>query len=229
MRHRSRRLSSFLAVAALALAGCTQADPAADDAPADADEALVGDADAGDAAAAGDPNDDVVDGVYRGLGVVLPVPAGWALDQGAFLQGVAAAVSDDQDAQLTARAVDINDVTADGVPVDLDSVLEGLRTQVGATPDVDEAITLAGATRAHRLTYLDLPALQDGVPDSSATIVLAEDARGLLGEFVLAASSDIYDEDLEAEFLATAGFDPDSSPPAPLPLPDLEAPEDELG
>jgi hypothetical protein len=167
----------------------------------------------GDTGGLEDPNDLVEDGVFRGVGVVLPVPEGWSLDQTAYAQGVVAAISEDGTQQMSAQAVDGDTLAATGQDVDLELLLDNVR-QLGP-PDVDEAVELTGATEAHRLTYLQLPAQQEGLPDNSATIVLAEDDRGLIGEFTVSAASEDYDSELEDLLLEGAGFDPDSEPRTP--------------
>jgi len=166
-----------------------------------------------------DPNEDVEDGIYRGNGVVLPVPEGWSIDPGALAQGVVAAFPEDGAQQLTARAVDPEQAEGGGdEPIELESLVDGVRQQIGQDADTDEEIELAGADRAYRLTYLDLPGQQEGQPDAGLTLVVAESA-GLLGEFVYSAGSADYDEQIASLLVDEAGFDPDSEVPAPVPAP----------
>lgn len=167
-----------------------------------------------------DPNEDVQDGVYRGNGVVLPVPEGWSIDAAAFQQGVVAAVPEDGAQQLTAQAIDAAQAEAAGAePLEFDTLLDGVREQVDQDAEMDEEVELAGADRAHRLTYLDLPGQQEGQPDSGVTIVLAEGPEQLIGEFVYSAGSEDYDESIASQLVDQAGFDPDSELPAPAPAP----------
>lgn len=173
-----------------------------------------------------DPNEDVEDGLYRGVGVVLPVPEGWTLNQQAFAQGVVAAVSEDQTQQLTARAVDTAAMEASGQDMALDSLVAGVKDSVEQEPEVDEEVELEGADRAHRLTYLDIPGPQEGAPSSSATIVVAEGGDGLVGEFVFSATTDSYDDAVTSQLLDQAGFDPNSEPPAPPQPQQQPAPQD---
>lgn len=242
MRSSWRRGLAIAAVGALALAGCGQdgsndqattedGQGAAPDEPAP-DGGGTEEAPGGAEQELPDPNDDVEDGVYRGNGVVLPVPEGWALDPAAFAQGLVAAVSEDGSQQLSAQAIDTEAAEAAGQELDIDLLLDNVR-QMG-DPEVDEEVELEGAERAHQVTLVDMPGQQEGAPESSATIVLAEDGSGLLAEFVVGAQSDSYDEELESLLLDTAGFDPDSQPPEPVapPAPEggggelEEAPED---
>jgi hypothetical protein len=176
-----------------------------------------------------DPNDDVEDGVYRGNGVVLPVPEGWSIDPGALLQGVVAAIPEDGAQQLTARAVDTDQAEAGGAePIVFDSLVASVRQQVEQDAETDEEIEVVGADRGHRLTYLDLPGQQEGQPDAGITLVLAESAGRLLGEFVYSAASADYDDQIASRLVEEAGFDPDSEVPAPVQTPaPAPAPEGE--
>jgi len=184
-----------------------------------------------------DPNEDVEDGIYRGNGVVLPVPDGWSIDPGALLQGVVAAFPEDGSQQLTARAVDTEQAEAGGAePVEFDGLVDGVRQQLPQDAATDEEIEVVGADRGHRLTYLDLPSQQEGQPDTGITLILAE-SGGLLGEFVYSASAEDYDDQVAALLVEEAGFDPGSEVPAPVqapapsPAPEGEgvAPEDDAG
>lgn len=215
------RLSVPLSVAlvGLLLAGCAggDADPAVED-PGPTATAPEGGAGTTDDLAQGpqgeDPNARVEDGAYRGEGVVLPVPDGFTLDQAAAAQGMVAAVNADGTQQLTAQAVDTDSLGEQGQSLELEALLENVRGQIPQEPAVDEAVEISGAERAHRFTFLGLPPQQEGGLESSVTIVLAEDGDGLLAEFVFAATSDAYEEELADLLLAEAGFDPDSEPPA---------------
>lgn len=226
MRHSYKRGLALTAVAGMLLAGCgdDQAQDAAETPSPEEqtrteqpegeqlDEEALEDL-MGGTEGMEDPNEDIEDGVYRGNGVVLPVPEGWSLNQEAFAQGVVAAVSEDQTQQMTAQAVDTEPMEAAGQEMGLDSLVDGVREQIQQEPEVDEDVELAGADRAHQLTYLDLPAQQGG-PSSSATIVIAEDGSGLIGEFAFSATADSYDEELASLLVEQAGFDPNSEPPA---------------
>lgn len=208
-----------MALAGLFLAGCAGGDagPAVEDTEPNA-SAPEGDAGTTDELAQGpqseDPNARVEDGAYRGEGVVLPVPDGFTIDQSAAAQGMVAAVNADGTQQLTAQAVDTASLEEQGQSLELEALLENVRGQIPQEPEVDEAVEISGAERAHRFTFLGLPPQQEGGLESSVTIVLAEDGDGLLAEFVFAATSDAYDEELADLLLAEAGFDPGSEPPA---------------
>jgi hypothetical protein len=231
------RTTAVAAAAALTLAACGEDndeqalpdDEEAADELEDLDEDALDDM-LGDQEDMEDPNEDVEDGVYAGNGVILPVPDGWSIDPTAFQQGLVAAMSEDGAQQLTAQAIDVAEAEEMGQPMDLDTLLDGVREQVGQDADVDEEVELEGADRAHRLTYTDLPAQQEGAPESSATLILAEDGNGLIGEFAFSAAADQYDSSFEDLLLETAGFDPDSEPPEPMmqqPPPEGEmSPED---
>lgn len=235
MRRSYNRGLALIAVAGMLLAGCgdDQAQEAADTA---SPEAQAGTEQTGTeppgpeqpgTEAMEDPNDDVEDGVYRGNGVVLPVPEGWSLNQQAFAQGIVAAVSEDQTQQMTAQAVDTEAMQAAGQDMGLDSLVDGVRQQIQQEPEVDEDVDLSGAERAHQLTYLELPAQQEGGQTSSATIVIAEDGNGLVGEFAFSATADSYDEEVAKLLVEQAGFDPDSEPPALPQPPQQPAPQDD--
>lgn len=182
-----------------------------------------------------DPNEDVEDGVYRGVGVALPIPEGWSIDPGALQQGVVAAFPEDGSQQLTARAVDTEQAEAEGAePIEFETVLDSVRQQIEQEAETDEQIELVGAQQAYRLTYLDLPGQQEGASDAGLTIMLAESTEGsgrLLGEFVYTAGSADYDDEIVTLLADEAGFDPDSEvpdpvqPPAPTPAPEGEEAE----
>lgn len=242
MRTRFTRTAAMAAAAALALAACgddaddQQAAPEGEDAEGledldeDALDDMMGDQDMDDV---DDPNEDIEDGVYRGNGVILPVPDGWSLDPMAAQQGTMAAVSEEGTSQLVAQAIDIAQMEEMGQPMDLDTILEQQRSSIeeelGLEPDVDEEADLEGAERAHRLTYTDVPGQQEDMPDSTATLVLAEDGDGLLAEFSFSAATEDYDEDVEALLLSEAGFDPDSEPAEPMMPEQQPAPEGDGG
>lgn len=175
----------------------------------------------------GDPNDDVADGVYRGNGVALPIPDGWSIDPAAFQQGVVAVMPENGAQQLTARAIDTEQAEASNAgPMDIESLLDGVRQQIDQDPEADEEVDLVGAEQAHRLTYLQLPAQQEGQPETSATIVIADSGDGLVGEFAYSATVEDYNEDIASDLVDEAGFDPDSEP-AEIPQTPQPAPEGE--
>ncbi len=219
MRRSFTRGLALTAVAGMLLAGCgdDQAqDPAETPTSTDTPTGDATDAPAADGAgteALEDPNEDIEDGVYRGNGVILPVPEGWTLNQQAFAQGIVAAVSEDGSQQMTAQAVQTAEIEAQGQAMDLESLVDGIREQIEQEATIDEDAEVAGADRAHRLTFLDLPARQEGGSESSATIVIAETDE-LVGEFAYSATTDSYDEEVASLLVEQAGFDPDSEPPA---------------
>jgi hypothetical protein len=229
VRQSWKRGLAITAVAALALAGCgdDNGDEPQDETPEEmgdeeALDDLMGDSDMED------PNEDIEDGVYAGSGVLLPVPDGWQLDPQAMSQGIVAAISEDQQQQMSARAIDTAEAEAQGQDMDFDVLLDSVREQLGQDAEVDEEVDFENAERAQRLTYTALPPQQEGMPESDVTIVLAEDGNGLVGEFTFAAPSDEYDEALADQLLAEGGFDPDSEPPE-MPQMQQPAPEGEGG
>ncbi len=135
------------------------------------------------------------------------------------------AVNEDQTQQMSAQAIPMEALEANGQEAGLEPLVDGVLQQIQQEPEVDEEVELTGAERAHRLTFLEVPGQQEGQPDSSATIVYAEDGDGLVAELAYSAPADSYDEALATQMLEQAGFDPDSEPPAlPAPPP---APEGE--
>jgi hypothetical protein len=209
--------SLLIAGAAAALVACgAEDDPAAQapdgqDAAADPDAPFADDPQDLDLP---DPNDQVADGTYRGEGIVLPVPDGWRLDEFAFAQGLVLAMSEDGTEQLAGQAVDTNELPE---PIDFDELVAANRDQFGTDPAEDQQVDLDGAERAHLLRLEDLPAQQEGEPDGTLLLVMAEDGQGRLAVFNYAAPSDDYDDASADLLLASAGFDPDSEPAPPAP------------
>lgn len=210
-------------------------DQAASDAPSDdGSEDPGSDPEGGDDMPDGkaevvDPNDDIEDGVYRGRGADLPVPDGWSINPVAFQQGVVVATAEDGAQQLTAQAIDTEQAeAADAEPLDLEALLDGVRQQVDQDAEADEQIDVIGAEQAHRLTYLQLPAQQEGQPKTSATIVIADGGDGLIGEFTYSALAADHDETIASLPVDQPGFDPDSEP-APLPQAPQPLPEGDGG
>lgn len=216
MRRMPLRLLSMLAAAGLLLAGCSddpdQAATDQTDAQSSEDDGGPEDPTEGDQGTE-DPTDNIDDGVYRGNGVALPVPDGWSIDPTALAQGAVVAVAEDGMRQFTAQAIAAETLEARGQDADFDALVASIRERIPQEAEIDEAIDLTGAARAHRLTYLDLPAQQEGQPATSATVVVAEDGQGLIGEFSFGATTAAYDEELAQTLLTEGGFDPDSEPP----------------
>lgn len=228
MRQSHRRgLIALTAVAGLLLAGCGDSEQAAQEDPTAGETGTEeGAEDPTGAAAPDDPNQDVEDGVYRGNGVLLPVPDGFTLNQQAFAQGIVAAVSEGGTQQMTAQAVDAAQLEGSGQELDLQTLVDGVRQQIDQEPEVDEEVELANAQAAHRLTYLEMPAQQEGAPPSSATILIAESGDGIVGEFAFSAAAEDYDQETAELLLAEAGFDPESEPPE---VPQQQAPAPQQG
>jgi len=167
-----------------------------------------------------DPNDYVTDGVFAANGVVLPAPEGWSFDELAFASGVALALAPEGEEQLAAEAVDPASLPQE---VTFEEVVAANRDTVEQDPVIDEPVDLPGARRAVQLRYVDLPTSEDapeGQPDSTSVLLLvAEREDGVLGVFNYAAASADFDDEIAELLLATAGFDPDSDPAAPVQQP----------
>jgi len=95
-------------------------------------------------------------------------------------------------------------------------VLEANRTQFPVEASVDEQATVEGAERAHLLRFDALPGQQEGAPDTSLLVLLADDGDGRLAVFNYAAPVDGFDDDLATSLVEGVGFDPDSDPTPPL-------------
>jgi len=229
---RPRRITALAAtaLAALVLAACGDggdgADP--DDAAtedtgtdgtgaegrSDGDQQALGDLEDLDLE---DPNELVSDGRFAGNGILLPSPEGWTFDEMAFASGIALATGPEGTQQIAGEAVDPEDLPE---PLTFEDVLAANRETAGQEPEVDEEVELAGAARAQQLRYLDVPSQQEGSPDTSVVLLIAEREDGILGVFNYAAASEDFDDAIADQLLATAGFDPDSDPAEPaIPTP----------
>lgn len=163
-----------------------------------------------------DPNEHVQDGVFRAEGIVLPIPEGFELEPMAFMQGLVAAVTPDGLKQVAAQAVVIETLPE---PLDIDGLAEA-NTQEFGQPSLDEEADVDGATRARQLRYDDIPSGQEGQPDLTLQLIIAEDGAGELAIFNYVAPTADFDAAEADAVLAGVGFDPDSSPPSPEPLPE---------
>ena len=225
MRRQSHRrvLPAVIAAAGLLLAGCGDGEQAGQE-PTDGQTGTEQTSGTATEGSAPDPAENIEDGVYAGNGVLLPVPDGFTVNPQALSQGIVAAVSQNGSQQLTGQAVDTSQLQGQSQDLDLDTLVDSVRSQIQAEPAVDEEVELANAERAHRLTYLEMPAQNQATPTegtesaapqlNSATIVLAESGDGLVGEFSYSASAEAYDQEIADVLVAEAGFDPDSDPPA---------------
>jgi len=160
-----------------------------------------------------DPNEDVEDGVYRGQGIVMPVPDGYSLDPTAFMQGLLAAVTADGSNQIAAQAVDQDTLPE---PIDITELIESNSAQFGE-PSLNESIEVDGAEEARQVRYDTLPAQQEGQPDLTLLLIAADNGDGRLAIFNYVAPADEYDDEAAQQILSTVGFDPNSDPAAPAP------------
>ena len=228
-----RRTLIATALSALVLAACSGTD-GTDDAAQQADQTpdelgeLDGDLDLdemegeldlddllGEQGELPDPNEHVENGVFRGDGIVLPIPEGFELEPTAYMQGLVAAVTPDGERQVAGQAVD---AAALPDPLDLDELAEANQEQLGEATS-DEETEVDGATRARALRFDDVPGQMEGQPDLSLLLILAEDGEGEIAIFNYVAPADEFDGDEAEARLAGVGFDPDSSPPDPEPAP----------
>lgn len=173
-----------------------------------------------------DPDEMVSDGVFRGEGIVLPAPEGWAFDEMALSQGIVSAATEDGLEQLAGQALDTDEVPDEELTVE--TLIDANRAQIPGDPTVDESVEIDGAEEAHQLRYDDVDPQIEGQPTSSILMIVADDGNGRVAVFNYAAASDDYDDGNADLLLETAGFDPDSdpTPPAPMPVPEGEAPSE---
>jgi hypothetical protein len=163
---------------------------------------------------------EVGDTQARGVGVVLPLPAGWELDPGPATQGALFSTSGEAEPeQLLLGVAGIEDDPFSGFEgASFDEALEVIRGSVPQEPDRDEAVELAGARSAQVLEYEQIPGGEEGGPDSYQAVLLAEDADGTLALFNYVALSGSEDRDFIDRLIDEAGFDPDSEPLPPIDL-----------
>lgn len=161
-----------------------------------------------------DPNDQVEDGVFRGVGITLPAPDGWQLDPMFLAEGTALALDPEGQQTFAGQAVDTAQLP-EGVELDYDLLLEQSREGMGSEPAIDEEVEFNGAERAHLLRFDGLAGQEEGAPDNSLLTVIADDGAGQLAMFNYLAPTDDYDDDAEALLLSQGGFDPDSDPMTP--------------
>jgi hypothetical protein len=225
-----RRAITTVAAAALLLAACGSSPDDGDDAaapeatPEEQQEPGLDDPDLEPA----DPEDPfaglpdlqamVDDGTFRGEGIILPIPEGWQFEPTAQLQGQVLATEGDEGLQqIFGQAVDVADLPE---PLTFEELLESNREQFEEEPQVDEEIELAGAEQAHQLRYDALGPTQEGMPEVSIVLIVAEDGDGRLGSFNYAAATEDFEDATAEQFLSVTGFDADSDPTPPQ-LPDL--------
>jgi hypothetical protein len=212
-----RTLALAAAAAMLAACGTTDDEPAAQppeeqQAP---EEPGAGEDPFADQPELEDPNEQVADGAYRGEGIVLPVPDGWRVDEMAFAQGLVLAMPEAGNEQLAGQAVDTADLEED---IDFDELVAANRDQFESAPTEDEEVELQGAAQAHLLRFDGLAPQQEGQPEGSLLLIMADDGEGRIAVFNYAAPTDDYDEQQADLLLSAAGFDPDSAPSPMAPV-----------
>jgi hypothetical protein len=162
----------------------------------------------------------VDDDAVRGLGLVMPLPAGWEFDPVPASQGALFASAGGLDPeQLLFAVAGIESDPASGFEgLGLDDALDVVRDSVPNDPDRDEAVDLDGAVAAQLLEYEEVQIGEeaDGGPVSYQVVILAEDADGMLALFNYVALSGSEDVGVTEQLLAEAGFDPASEPFAPV-------------
>jgi hypothetical protein len=163
-----------------------------------------------------DPNEHVEDGVFRGDGIVLPIPDGFELEPNAYLQGLVAAVTPDGLQQIAGQAVDTD--TMPDQALGIEELAESNEEQFGPSVS-DEETDVDGATRARLMHFDGIPAQMEGDPELSLVLIIAEDGEGEVAIFNYVAPSEDFDEAEAEDRLTGVGFDPDSSPPEPEPMP----------
>ncbi len=233
---RIRSTLTMLAAAGLLAACGTDDDPQEQDAaPEDGVEEPEGDLEDLDDMADGmedmeDPNDLVSDGVFRGQGVLLPVPDDFTLDQQSFTMGqiVATTGFDAEDPEagdpeqvLVGTAQDVSEAPAEE-DLTLDGIIDTMLGQGQLEPNAEEDVDLDNADEARALFFDEIegqpgpegeePAAQQGL------VVIALDGADQLAQFEYVAEQDHYDEGIEQQLLDGAGFDPDSDPLPPQPM-----------
>lgn len=162
----------------------------------------------------------VDDDQARGVGVILPLPAGWELDPGPATQGALFSTSGEPEPeQLLLGVAGIEDDPFSGFEgASFAEALEVIRGSVPQAPDRDDAVELDGAAAAQVLEYEQIPGGEEGGPDSYQAVLLAEDADGTLALFNYVALSGSEDRSFVDRLIGEAGFDPDSEPLPPIDL-----------
>jgi hypothetical protein len=223
-------VATLVLAATLGLAACSDADPEdpTPDAAADADEApsdpdgtaegtLQPEGEAEEVPSLESLGIEVADGTARGIGLVLPLPAGWELDPSSAAQG--AMIASDGGAEPEQLLLGVAGIEVDPLSgfegVGLDEGLELIRGAAPQVPDRDEAVQLPGAAAARLLEYEDVPGPEEGLASSYQLIMLADDGSGRLALFNYVALAGAVDRAFVERLTTEAGFDPDSSPPTP--------------
>lgn len=228
-----RPTTTALAAAALLLAACGtspdgDAEDAADGTTADQEgqeESADGSDEPEDPAAQEppedlpDPNEMVTDGVFRGEGIVLPAPEDWQFDPMALTaQGLVLTSNEEGLQQMAGQAIDVETLPA---PLTFDELVDSNREQFEEEPVLDEDVAIDGAAEARQLRYDALPPQQEGLPETSLVLIVADDGEGRLAVFNYAAAAEEFEDAHAEQLVELAGFDPESEPTPPQ-LPEAE-------
>ena len=238
---RIRSTLTMLAAAGLLAACGTDDDPQEQDAaPEDGLEEPEGDLEEPEADLE-DPNELVSDGVFRGQGVLLPVPDEFTLDQQSFTMGqiVATTGFDAEDPAagnpeqvLVGTAQDVSEAPEEE-DLTLDGIIDTMLGQGQLEPTAEEDVDLENADEARALFFDEIEGQPDPQGETPAPqqgmVIIALDGADQLAQFEYVAQQELYDEGIEQQLLDSAGFDPDSDPlpPQPMPQPELDEELDE--
>lgn len=173
---------------------------------------------------------------FAGQGIVLPVPEGWKINQGAVGTGTIVAQPEGEgQRQLLLGAADILGGGA-GTAADqsLSDMVDNLRSGINAEPTVDESIDMKGAAEAHQLVYESLEPNPTASPTGATAgpttqlVILARSSEGEFAIFNYVAPADAYNDSVAQLLRTRGGLDPNSEPtrqpvrpgnPAPTPAP----------
>lgn len=177
---------------------------------------------------------------FTDLGIVLPVPEGWSINETFLENGVVLAVPDGaaqdpetgspaepepEDRQAMVAYPDA--LTRFGLTAQdaaFDDLLEQLRSGIQQDAEVDRAVEVEGAQEAHLLTYAGIEQRDEGQQSTAdpvrtkVTMILAhQGSRYSLFQYL--AQEDAYDESIAALLRTGVALAPDSeeaeSPVAP--------------
>lgn len=157
---------------------------------------------------------------FTGQGIVLPVPEGWKINQGAVGTGTIVAQPEAEgERQLLLGAADIlGGGPAAAADQSLADMVENLRSGIKAEPTVDESIDMKGAEEAHQLVYEGLEPDPTASPTGGTAgpttqlVILARSSEGEFAIFNYVAPADLYNDSIAQLLRTQGGLDPDSEP-----------------